>query len=120
MRSTWWPSVRDGLFTGAAIAMGLTILGQTRGEELQTIGGWLFLLGATVIVASFGFTIAGRRSPPGLLGLLRDMRPEPEPGEGRSFWMDRVLSTDNTWLIIGLTITAIAFLPPFLGLGGSG
>lgn len=117
MGPRWWPSLRDGLFSGAVIALAVILIGQARGASLPTIGGWLFLLGIGVTMASFAITVTGRRSPPGLLGLLRDLRPEPEPREGRTFWMDRLISADNTWLLIGTTILLIAFLPPFLGLG---
>lgn len=121
MGPSWWPSLRDGLFSGTVTALAVILFGQARGAPLPTIGSWLFLLGIGVTMASFAITVTGRRSPPGLLGLLRDLRPEPEPREGRTFWMDRLISVDNTWLLIGSTILLIAFLPPFLGLGlGSG
>ena len=60
------------------------------------------------------------RRPPrtwGLIGLWTgnvEVYPSAEPD---SLWLDRFINARNVWLVAGLTMIAISFLPPFLGAG---
>ncbi len=108
--------VKDGIVTGAAIALLLSLPCRVLGTELPKCGEWVFLVGVAMVFLSGLWTVVGYYSPPGILGLLSgDVEIYPSANED-SLWIDRFISPRNVWLLAGLTMILVAFLPPFLGL----
>ena len=113
---TAWQSVKDGLVTGVVLAVVMTLPCPVLGRAVPACGAWIFPSGAVIASASALWAVAGYRSPPGLLGLLLG-NVEIYPSAGKdSLWIDRFISPRNVWLVAGLTMIAITFLPPYLGL----
>jgi hypothetical protein len=75
---------------------------------------WLFLAGSAVIALSAVWTIAGRHSPPGLLGLARGEAGAEPDAPTASFWLDRFIHPRNVWLTAGLVALAASFVLLFV------
>ncbi len=111
-----WPSVKDGLVTGAVLAGLLTLPCPLLGRPLGECGGWIFQIGALLALLSAVWTIIGYDSPPGLVGLWSGKVEVYPTANEDSLWLDRFICPRNVWLVAGMLMTLIAFLPPFLGL----
>jgi hypothetical protein len=107
------PYLADGVFTGLVLTALLALPCLVGGRPIADCGGWVFIAGAGLAVISAPMAIQQGRSPSGLLSVFRPRAPEPAPERAR-LWLDRLLSPRNVWLIAGLTMIAVSFLPPFL------
>lgn len=106
--------VLDGVVTGLVIAGLLVAVALLTGRGAGAAGSWLFVGGALFAASSAVWTIAGYGSPPGVVGLLRD-DVEVYPSAAKDcLWIDRFISARNIWLIAGLAMIVLSFLPPFL------
>jgi hypothetical protein len=110
-----WLSVLDGVITGIVLAVLLTLPSFIRSQPVSSSGGWIFLGGLALAIISLPVTVRTGNSPPGVLGLALRHRPAVVPDDRPRWWVDRFVSPRNVWLISGLTLLAISFLPPFLG-----
>ena len=108
-------AVLDGIVTGLVAAGVLVVVGILTGQGAAAAGSWVFIGGALFGASSAIWTIAGYRSPPGLVGLLRDDVEVYPSATKDSLWLDRFISARNVWLVAGLVMIALSFLPPFLG-----
>jgi hypothetical protein len=108
------PFVQDGIATGIVLAILLSLPCLLAGRALGGCGGNLFLGGIGLAIVSGVVTIAGRPSPPGVIGLFRPL-PSPTDDEPARLWLDRFVTPRNVWLLAGLTLVAVSFLPPYLG-----
>jgi len=106
--------VADGLLSGllAAVAVdaGCLLLGGS-GREC---GGWLFMGGGVLASLSALWTLAGLGDPPGVLAFLAGRVMLPPMARREGLWMDRFITLRNAWLVGGLTMVALSFMPPFL------
>lgn len=104
----------DGVATGVAASVLLCTVCLVTGRPVSHCGAWLFGGGAVLGVVSALWTIAGYRSPPGIIALVRDELEVFPAADEDSMWLDRTISVHNTWLVAGLVMLAASFLPPFL------
>jgi hypothetical protein len=104
----------DGIVTGLAAAGFLVVASFLTGRGVAAAGSWLFIGGALFGASSAIWTIAGYRSPPGLVGLLRDDVEVYPSATKDSLWLDRFISARNVWLVAGIVMIAASYLPPFL------
>ena len=70
---------------------------------------WVFFAGLGLVGLSAVWSLAGYRSPPGLLGLLRQ-DVQIYPSSARRFWMDRFIDPRNVWVIAGIVCVAASFV----------
>lgn len=110
----WW----DGLVTGLVLAIGVVALCLAAKQPLGACGAALFLVGSAVACGSVPLALGTRPPPGGVLTRLRRVRHSPpleRPAERPPGWWDRALTPDNVWLLAGLGLIALSFMPPFLG-----
>jgi len=105
----------DAVLTAAVVAGAVLLRGRWQAQPLGVSGGQLFYAGTLFLLVALVVPLFRFRGPPGILGAATG-RPEPEKysGRGRETWFDRCLTLDNTWLLVGLMLTAISLLPAFL------
>jgi hypothetical protein len=108
-----WPTIKDGLATGIVLAIAIALIDHFLGRSLLISSGWVFIAGIAMCLLSSVWAFAGYRSPPGLLGIWSG-EAEVYPSAGRTFWLDRLISTHNVWLIAGLVMILISLIPPLI------
>lgn len=114
----------DGIVTGLIVAIIVVALCRAAAQVGAAYGAALFMAGAALAFLSLPLALGTSQPPGGALALYRRLRhrspPQPSaettaaPERPRSWW-DRALSPDNVWLIAGVELIGISFLPPFLG-----
>jgi hypothetical protein len=99
----------DGFVTGIAVTAAIWALCGVLGFTTSRTSEIVFLTGALLALLSSLWALAGYRSPPGVLALIKGTAEVYPTAERGGFWIDRFIHVHNVWLTAGVVAVLASF-----------